>query len=175
MRVTRAIPLLLLLPLVAGMAMAQELDTSDLKPSGPPYDSSKYDFTTGTTKIQPAGEAPAGKKTLTIQVKTLQDAMVAEKDFVDWYAWYLSARDYLSATGGLQCPVGTQIKFYKSGMIQAESLDPDCMASVTGKTFALPKTTKLDALLLPVRNGKEAPASPDELFSRIDSQSKRRF
>lgn len=111
---------------------------------------------------------PPGTKLITGKVQTLQQAMDSERDSVNWYEWYLGARDYLSRTGGLQCALGTQIKFYRDGTIEALTYDPTCRESVAGKAFALPRKTKLDALILPVRNGNAPPASPQELYSRIN-------
>jgi hypothetical protein len=88
---------------------------------------------------------------------------------VDWYGWYLSAREYLSQTGGLNCALGTPIKFYKNGQIEALSFDPHCLNSVSGRHYPLPKNTQLDALILPVRPGQGPPASRQEIDSRVHS------
>jgi hypothetical protein len=104
-------------------------------------------------------------------VKTYQEAATLEQD-IDWYAWYLSIRKYLDATGGLNhCVVGTPIKIYKQGRIEALSPDPLCRISVSWRHFPLPANTRLDALILPVRSGKLPPASPQELRNRILNQS----
>lgn len=119
-----------------------------------------------------AGMNPAaqtGTPVLTGQVQTLQQAMESESGRVDWYAWYLAAREYLGRTGGLQCALGTPIKFYRNGQIEAMSFSPLCQASVSGRNFPLPPKTKLDALILPVRSGEGPPASPQEIYTRIHS------
>jgi hypothetical protein len=113
-----------------------------------------------------APSAGSGTKILTGQVQTLQQAIVSEND-VDWYAWYLSARDYLGRMGGLQCALGTPIKFYRDGRIEALSFNPLCQDSVAGRYFPLPANTRLDAIILPVRPGEGPPASRDEIYSRI--------
>jgi hypothetical protein len=110
---------------------------------------------------------------ITGKVQTLQQAIESEKDTVDWYVWYLGARSYLGQAGGLQCALGTPIKFYRNGQIEAMSFDPVCQASVAGRFFPLPPKTKLDALILPVRNGQAPPASPQELYSRINAGKRR--
>jgi hypothetical protein len=126
---------------------------------------------TGTIPVND-NAAPAKTLVLTGKVQTLQEAIQSEKDTVDWYAWYLAARDYLGSFGGLRCPLGTPIKFYKNGRIEAMSFDPYCIASVSGKYFLLPQNTKLDALILPVRPGQGPPASPEEINARVRSRYK---
>lgn len=119
-----------------------------------------------------AGMVPVsenGPRMLTGKVQTLQEAMESESGKVDWYAWYLSARDYLGRTGGLQCALGTPIKFNRSGQIEALSFNPLCQASVAGRRFPLPPKTRLEALILPVRPGEGPPASPEEIYTRIQS------
>ena len=107
---------------------------------------------------------------ITGQVQTLQQAMQSESGQVDWYAWYLAARQYLGQTGGLQCALGTPIKFYRNGEIEAMSFNPICQASVLGRRFPLPPQTKLDALILPVRSGEGPPATPEEIYHRINTR-----
>ena len=119
-----------------------------------------------------AGMVPVsdnGPRMLTGKVQTLQEAIESESGNVDWYAWYLSARAYLGRTGGLQCALGTPIKFYRNGQIEALSFNPLCQASVAGRRFPLPPKTKLEALILPVRAGEGPPASPEEIYTRIQS------
>lgn len=111
--------------------------------------------------------SPSGTTVLTGQVQTLQQAIVSENS-VDWYAWYLSARDYLGRMGGLQCPLGTPIKFYRNGRIEALTFNPLCQASVAGRVFPLPQKTHLEAVVLPVRPGEGPPASRDEIYSRVN-------
>ncbi len=123
----------------------------------------------GTIPVNDSGPAPSKTLVLTGKVQTLQQAMESEKDYVDWYAWYLSARAYLGQSGGIRCPLGTPIKFHKNGLIEAMSFDPYCMASLSGRRFALPRNTKLEALILPVRPGQGPPASPEEINSRVKS------
>jgi hypothetical protein len=113
----------------------------------------------------PVSNAPT--KILTGKVQTLQQAIESERDVVNWYAWYLSAREYIGQTGGLRCRLGTPIKFYRSGKMEALTFDTNCIASVTGRRFPLPANTSLDALILPVRSGQGPPASRDEIYSRI--------
>ena len=53
----------------------------------------------------PVNESPPSEKkplVLTGKVQTLQQAIESERATVDWYAWYLSAREYLWRTGGLR-------------------------------------------------------------------------
>jgi hypothetical protein len=121
-----------------------------------------------------AGMTPAGQSgtlVLTGQVQTLQQAMESESGSVDWYGWYLAARQYLERTGGLQCALGTPIKFYRQGRIEALSFNPICQASVSGRNFPLPYKTKLEALILPVRSGESPPASPQEIYTRIHARA----
>jgi hypothetical protein len=117
--------------------------------------------------VNDTSPAPGKPLVLTGKVQTLQQAIESEKDTVDWYGWYLSARDYLSQTGGLRCALGTPIKFYKNGLIEALTFDPHCIASVSGRHFPLPANTQLDALILPVRPGQGPPASRQEIYSRV--------
>ncbi|WMU93357.1 hypothetical protein EMOOHJMP_00164 [Microcystis phage MaAM05] len=124
----------------------------------------------GEKQGQMPGEIPvsnAPTKILTGKVQTLQQAIESERDVVNWYAWYLSAREYIGQTGGLRCSLGTPIKFYRSGKMEALTFDTNCIASVTGRRFPLPANTSLDALILPVRSGQGPPASRDEIYSRI--------
>ena len=118
----------------------------------------------------PAGSSSAsdagGTKMLTGQVQTLQQAIASESN-VDWYAWYLAAREYLGRMGGLECALGTPIKFYRNGRIEAQTFNPICQNSVAGRMFPLPTKTRLDAVILPVRAGAGPPASPEEIYSRI--------
>lgn len=122
----------------------------------------------GTIPVNDAGSSSQSMM-ITGKVQTLQEAIESEKDTVNWYAWYLAARAYLGRTGGLRCPLGTPIKFYKNGRIEAMSFDPYCIASVTGRRFLLPQNTKLEALILPVRPGQGPPASPEEINARVKS------
>lgn len=153
---------------------AQELDTSELTPKGPPYDNSKYDFSTGkpVSSVAPQKNSD-GKFVLSGKVQTLQQAIQSEQGSIDWYTWYLSVREYLKKTGNLnECDLGTEIVFYKDGRMDARSNDPFCVMSVRWRRFPLPKDTQLDALILPVR--KEADmASPEEIYGRVEGQKRR--
>lgn len=155
--------------LSAGMAMAQQLDTSEL----PTPEFRPLVDTAGVTTQAPVN-ASSQKITLTGKVQTLQDAIASETD-VNWYAWYLACRAYLSQSGGLHCSIGTEIKFFRNGRMMPLTSDPVCLASATGRRFPLPQQTQLDALILPVRNGKAPPVSRDELYDRIQSNSNTRF
>ena len=112
---------------------------------------------------------PVKEKPLVLRgnVTTLDDAIVQEKETVNWYGWYLSCRQYLGENGGLSCPLGTMIRFNKNGVTQAMSQDPACIISAAQKYFPLPPNTKLTAILLPVRSGQKPPASPQELLQQI--------
>jgi hypothetical protein len=110
---------------------------------------------------------PVSPKIITGQVKSLQQATLDERGVVDWYAWYLAAREYLGRMGGLQCALGTPIKFYRGGRIEAISFSPVCQASVAGRFFPLPAKTRLGAVILPVRAAESPPANPQEIYSRI--------
>ncbi len=98
-----------------------------------------------------------------IKTKTLYDAIKDESN-VDWYGWYMRTREYLGATGGIQCPLGTPIKFYKNGTIQPISQFPVCRTSLIGRHMPLPKNTELEAIILPTREGTGPPASKQELM-----------
>ncbi len=115
----------------------------------------------------PVNNAPQKTLVLTGKVQTLQEAITSESETVNWYAWYLSAREYLGLTGGLRCSLGTPIKFHKSGKIEAITFDTACIGSVIGRRFPLPANTKLDAVILPVRSGSGPPASEAEIYTRI--------
>jgi hypothetical protein len=143
------------------------VDTRSQSNSSQPIQGNVYKEQSGFPSQQPKGEPM-----LKIQVKTYQEAVILEKNTVDWYAWYLAVRSYLNQTGGLNdCVLGTPIKIYKQGRIEALSPDPICRVSVGWRKFPLPRNTQLDALILPVRSGKLPPASPDELQNRIQRQS----
>ena len=90
---------------------------------------------------------PQQSKSVTLKgsVTTLDVAIEKERDTVNWYGWYLKAREYLSLTGGLQCPLGTGIIFHKDGTIEAQSFADPCLRSVALKRFPLPKKTSLSA------------------------------
>lgn len=117
----------------------------------------------------PVSDSPT--RLITGKVQTLQQAIESERDVVDWYAWYLSAREYIGKTGGLRCALGTPIKFHRNGKMEAMSFDTACVGSVIGRRFPLPANTRLDALILPVRPGQGPPASRDEIYSRIRIKS----
>jgi hypothetical protein len=114
--------------------------------------------------------SPEHPLVLNAKVQTLQQAIESERFLVDWYAWYLSLREYLSRSGGLHCPLGTPIKFYRNGRMEAMSDEPRCRISVATRSFLLPPQTRLDAILLPVRRGTAPPASRNELYTRIHEQ-----
>lgn len=97
-------------------------------------------------------------------ITTLDTALVQEKDTVDWYGWYMACREYLLATGGLNCSIGALIRFNRNGQMTSLTPEPGCMMSVARKRFPLPPETKLDAIILPVRSGKARPATPEELY-----------
>lgn len=109
---------------------------------------------------------------LTGKVLSFQEAVHQEKN-IDWYQWYLFARQYLAKRGGLACPLGTSIIFYKAGRIEANSSDINCLLSIRQKQFPLPRDTLLQALILPVRSGSAPPASPEELQSRVQASQNR--
>ncbi|MBK8190865.1 MAG: hypothetical protein IPK79_10495 [Vampirovibrionales bacterium] len=109
---------------------------------------------------------PAAPIVLKGGVRTLDQAMVQERDAVDWYGWYLSCRDYLLQTGGFQCPLGSTIHFYRSGRLDTNSRDPLCRASVMSKHFPLPENTRIPVLALPIRRGADPPATPEEIQRR---------
>lgn len=116
----------------------------------------------------PVSDSPASQtKLITGKVQTLQQAIESERGIVDWYVWYLSAREYISRSGGLRCSLGTPIKFFRNGRIEALTFDTACIGSVLGKRFPLPENTRLDALILPVRPGHGPPASESEIYSRV--------
>lgn len=122
--------------------------------------------------LAPLFDTPASsEKPLVLQgsVKTL-DAAISEEVSVDWYGWYMRARSYLAATGGLPCQLGTTIKFHRTGRLEAMTDDPVCRSSLRGRVFPLPRNTELQALLLPVRQGSAPPASREEFLKRVQSQ-----
>lgn len=108
--------------------------------------------------------ASSNKMVLKGNVTTLDTAMIQEKDIVDWYGWYMACRQYLVQTGGIQCSIGTMIRFNRNGYMTALTAEPACILSVSQKVFPLPRNTKVDGILLPVRSARSAPASPDELY-----------
>lgn len=112
-------------------------------------------------------DQPKPTTMITGKVQTLQQAIQSERDIVDWYGWYLAARSYLAGTGGIHCELGTAIKFYRNGYIEALSNEPACLGSLMGRRFPLPAKTRLDALILPVRSGSGPAASREEIYSRI--------
>ncbi|MDX2084823.1 MAG: hypothetical protein SFZ03_05480 [Candidatus Melainabacteria bacterium] len=103
---------------------------------------------------------------------SLDAAMVAEAGQVDWYRWYLSARQYLKSMGGLRCTEGTRIVFYRNGRIQALSQDPFCQISAMSKQFPLPQHTQVQAVVLPTRQSSRPPASPQELIDYVRQSSR---
>ncbi|MBY0403842.1 MAG: hypothetical protein K2X66_08075 [Cyanobacteria bacterium] len=119
------------------------------------------------SNASPPNTSPSPKIILKGNVTTLDTAMIQEKDLVDWYGWYMSCREYLIYSGGFRCPIGTMIRFNRNGQMTALSNDFACRVSVAQKLFPLPKQTKLDAILLPVRSAKAPPASPEELYQRL--------
>ncbi|MGE0199656.1 MAG: hypothetical protein AB7P76_01670 [Candidatus Melainabacteria bacterium] len=121
---------------------------------------------------QPAGPAaatpqPAPDVVLHGGVTTLESAIQTETA-IDWYAWYMAARRYLMATGGISCPVGTPIRFYKNGRLDADSHDGVCLYSLKNKRFPLPENTALDAVILPTRSAIAPPANPGELNDYVN-------
>lgn len=159
---------LLLAPLLGlGMGQAQQLE-------GDPYvTEQKFQRMAERSKekqTSATGNAQASPQKLILKgsVQTIEAAIQAEKATVDWYGWYMDARGYLAATGGLPCAVGTPIKFYKDGRIAPQTEDLICLLSVQNRSYPLPKNTQLSAVILPVRGGKEAPATPDEILRRTN-------
>ena len=118
-------------------------------------------------------QPPRQPTVLKASVKTL-DAAIREEAHVDWYSWYMAARNYLSVTGGLQCKLNTPIKFHRNGRIEASTRDAYCLQSVAFKQFGLPKNTALDAVILPVRSGSAPPASKEELYQLIRQNGNRK-
>jgi hypothetical protein len=114
-----------------------------------------------------ATSKPQAPKMLTGRVESIENAMQIEQGEVDWYDWYLSARNYLAEMGGLDCLPGTPIKFHRTGTIEAQSQDMICQLSVREKFFPLPEMTQLEAVILPVRRKVVPPATRDELYSNI--------
>jgi hypothetical protein len=108
---------------------------------------------------------------LTGKILTFQEALKKE-DSINWYQWYLEARRYLAETGGLACPLGTDIVFYLSGQIETTSSDTGCQLSLKNRRFPLPVNSQLEALILPVRSSQHPPASRTELQSRVQDAQK---
>jgi hypothetical protein len=115
----------------------------------------------------PNPKTPSPKITLKGNITTLDTALIQEADTVDWYGWYMACRKYLILTGGIQCPVGTKIRFNKGGLMTPYSNDTDCIQSVLSKRFPLPTNTKLEGVILPVRSSRVPPASPQELYNLL--------
>ncbi len=115
---------------------------------------------------------PSQPKVLKGVVSTLDAAIEEEGDTIDWYSWYLSAREYLKLTGGFNCPLRTEIRFYQSGRVTAVSSDPICAYSAAAKHFPLPRGTQVKVLILPVRSPHEDPATRDEILRRAQEAKK---
>jgi hypothetical protein len=120
-----------------------------------------------SSQPRPSNPVPSPKIILKGNVTTLDSALIQEKGLVDWYGWYMSCREYLIYSGGFRCPIGTMIRFNRNGQMTALTNDFACRVSVAQKLFPLPRQTKLDAILLPVRSAKAPPASPEELYQRL--------
>jgi hypothetical protein len=152
-----------------GQMLKPLVDTTGKSPSAGGYSKVSEDSLYGHANQQSETQSPSPQKPLVLsgKIETLQQAIESERNTVDWYAWYLAARDYLSRTGGLQCALGTPIKFYRNGEMEALTDELRCRASMLNRNFPLPPRTRLDAVILPVRRGTAPPASPDELYSRI--------
>lgn len=122
--------------------------------------------------VQPVNNSPQrgenGRFVLQGSIQTLEAAISAEKDSVDWYNWYLNARKYISKRGGLACPSGTLLTFKKNGQVEAKTLDPRCLLSIEGMNYPLPQNTVLDAVILPVRSSILPPATPTEIYQRTN-------
>jgi hypothetical protein len=112
-------------------------------------------------------KTPTPKITLKGNITTLDTALIQEADTVDWYGWYMACRKYLILTGGIQCSVGTKIRFNRGGLMTPYSSDPDCVQSVLSKRFPLPTNTKLEGVILPVRSSRVPPASLQELYNLL--------
>jgi hypothetical protein len=150
-------------PLPDATTRAQELETVDpgrATGAAPPRQSRSTDATE-------AGNAN-GRPILSGTV-SLQSAMAAEQGRVDWYGWYLKARQYIASHGGLRCEHGTPILFRKTGQMSAMTNDPMCQASTISKRFPLPVGTHVDTLILPTRPGAAPPASPEELMRFLET------
>ncbi|MBX2860106.1 MAG: hypothetical protein KTR14_02655 [Vampirovibrio sp.] len=120
-------------------------------------------------------KAPETSKKQVLQggISTLQGAIEQEAGLVDWYGWYLKVRAYLRSTGGFQCSVGTPIRFYKGGKVEAKSSSLACVRSAAIKYFPLPKETKLKAVVFPVRGPKMPAATPEEVEYRVNRKKYR--
>jgi len=118
--------------------------------------------------------ANTGKRVVLQGGVSLDDAMALEgriqsgKQAIDWYGWYLSARESITERGGLQCKLGTLIRINKAGLFQASSPDPDCQKSVARQWFPLPQNSHIPVIILPVRSGAWQPMSEQELLRRVD-------
>jgi hypothetical protein len=98
---------------------------------------------------------------------SLDNAMAQEGQRVDWYAWYLKARQSIMANGGLQCPLGTLIIISKQGLFKTDSPYKTCQQSVDRQRSPLPANSQLSYIVLPVRDGAWHPMSPPELLERV--------
>ena len=107
---------------------------------------------------------PDGKITLQSSVKNLSDAIRDEQGRVDWYGWYMNARNIIANNGGIQCALGTPIRFHRNGQVKAVSYDPRCQISVSTLSVPLPRETSIDVIILPTRRGSAPPNSPEELY-----------
>ena len=159
---------LLLLTFSSGIAGAQQLapmfDFSDMPPAR------TVPRQPVSTPAKPPTSAPSttgsGTTLLTGSVSTLE-AAITEESNVDWYGWYMRARDYFTTHGGLSCQTGTPLTFYRNGYLKADNMTPACQRSLMGKRFPLPAATRLEAVVLPVRPGTAPPASREELLEFV--------
>lgn len=163
--------LMLLLSVSAGLAVAAtpeiEQDPAVLKSKFKKMEQkasqNRVNLNQTNTNASSSQSEPSQPFTLQGSVTTLEQAIQDEKGTVDWYGWYMGARNYIANNGGIKCALGTPIVFYKDGEIAAQSFDAFCLASVSRLHYPLPANTKLTAVKLPTRSGKGAPASPEEL------------
>lgn len=121
---------------------------------------------------KPTAPQRQSPKVLQGGVSTLESVIQQEGRYIDWYGWYMGARQYLAEHGGFKCPRGTPIYFFKDGHLDTPSNDWMCLLSVRTKNFPLPTQTAVEILVLPTRQWEEPPASPEEILRRTRSATR---
>lgn len=181
----RVLPILLAASMVASAAMAQQLapmlDSDEGAKIEQKYPNKSLYGAPGEGEEKPSGdgfsaqEGSDGSVTLKSTVKTLDVALKEEMGKVDWYGWYLAARNYIAHNGFINCPLGTPIKFYRDGRIEPMSFSAPCVASTMNMNFPLPKNTSVDVIILPTRPSVIPPASPQELYDFLRQSDDTRY
>lgn len=117
-----------------------------------------------TVQLEDYPETPPSQTgRLPLNASVSLDRAMTDERHIDWHAWYLNARQRIITMGGLPCPQGTQIVFYKDGGVVAATTEDACRQQVARLNLPFPPGSRLWRIYLNVRPADAPPLTPAQL------------